>query len=649
MCGICGFTWEDKRLLRDMADIIKHRGPDADGFFIDKCVSLANRRLSIIDLSNAGKQPIYNEDKSVCIVFNGEVYNFKQMKPELEKKGHRFCTNTDTEVIVHSYEEYGEDCVQHLNGMFAFAIWDSNKKKLFLAVDRLGIKPLYYTFFDGRLLFASEIKSLLQCQDVKRTVNRKALLDYLTFRYTPSEQTLFDGIKKLPPGHVMTLQNKEINLRRYWNLDINRATDNPEEFYSKKIVEMLKESVRLQLMSDVPLGIYLSGGLDSSIITAFMKTFTDSDIKTFSVGFEADEPFNELRYSRLIAEKYGTDHHELVVKSDSIKYLPSVIWHLDDLDNDPTMLAQYLLSQFTKKEATVVLTGEGADELFGGYDEFKFMTLAERYRSLAPRFLLRSAARGVKIVPKKLLDKFFPFASSLGEKGMERLSYFIEDIDNKEKSYMDLVSFFGDEEKKEVYSGELHNFEKKSDDCLRQIKPYFDGYTEENILNKLIYLDMKRRLPYHLLHKIDKMSMAHSVEARVPYLDHNIAEFSFEIPARLKLKGMEQKYILKKSASKIIPKEILKRKKHPFVVPMDVWFRQNFKETAEMILSKSTVCKNKYFNYNSVKKIIENYDKSSLYYGRQLWGIISFDIWHKIYIENDDMKDPELDLHKMYA
>ncbi|MBI3026897.1 asparagine synthase (glutamine-hydrolyzing) [Candidatus Woesearchaeota archaeon] len=647
MCGICGFNWDDRGLLKRMNGAIYHRGPDEEGYYIDRKVSLGARRLSIIDLST-GKQPIFNEDKSVCVVFNGEIYNFQALRQELEKKGHKFYTKADTEVIVHSYEEYGDDCVKSLNGMFGFALWDSSKKKILLVVDRLGIKPLYYTYFEGKLLFASEIKAILKYHEVRRAVNRKALADYLTFRYTPSEQTMFDGIMKLAPGHLMIYQNKQIKISKYWDLDINKETNKPERYYSEKIVEILKESVRMQMISDVPLGIYLSGGLDSSIVTAFMKTFTDSDIKTFSVAFEAEEPFNESRYSRLMAEHYGTDHHELIVKSDSIKYLPSAIWHLDDLDNDPTILAQYLLSEFTKKEVTVVLTGEGADELFGGYDEFKFMTLAERYKNLAPRFLLKSAVKCIKMLPNEFLNNFFTFASSLGEKGKERLYHFVDNLKNKEESYMTLTSFFSDDEKKEIYSKELYTFEQESNDYSQQISPYFYGCTKKNILNKLIYLDIKRRLPYHLLHKMDKMTMAHSIEARVPFLNHNLAEFSFQIPTRLKLNGLEQKYILKKAVSGLMPKEILKRKKHPFVVPMDVWFRQSLKEAAEAILSKSSICKGRYFNQDAIRKIIRNYEKSSLYYGRQLWGIISFDIWHRIYIENENIEKPK-NIFQLYS
>ena len=647
MCGICGFTWDDRLLLKQMADAIVHRGPDDDGYYTDRHINLGMRRLSIIDLST-GKQPIFNEDKSVCIVFNGEIYNFKQFREELEGKGHRFTTNTDTEVIVHAYEEYGEECVKHLNGMFGFAIWDSKKKKLLLAVDRLGIKPLYYAVADNKLVFASEIKAILQYKGIKRALSKTALINYLTFRYTPQEQTFFDGIMKLAPGHLLAFSNGECRLRRYWNPDIGNTSNKSEDYYAKKIVEMLKESVKLQMMSDVPLGVYLSGGLDSSIVTAFMKTFTDSEIKTFSVAFDAPEPFNESRYSRMLADHYGTDHHELIVKADAIRHLPSVIWHLDDLDNDPTMLAQYLLSEFTKKKVTVVLTGEGSDELFGGYDEFKFMTLAERYHNTIPRIIMQGGVKAIRATPNAILDRFFHFSSSLGEKGKERLQQFVDNIGDNEKCYMALTSFFSDEEKKGLYAEELCSFEEKNANYEQQVKPFFINTNKENILNRLIYLDMKRRLPYHLLHKMDKMTMAHSLEGRVPFLDHNVVDFSFEIPPHLKLHGFEQKYILKRAVKDYIPSEILKRKKHPFVVPMDAWFKEGLKDVARDIIEKSELCKGKYFNGDALKKIMDNYNKSPMYYGRQLFGIISFDIWHKIYIENGDMRKPQLNLDKLY-
>jgi asparagine synthase (glutamine-hydrolysing) len=405
----------------------------------------------------------------------------------------------------------------------------------------------------------------------------------------------------------------------------------------------------MQMMSDVPLGIYLSGGLDSSVVTAFMRSFTDAKIKTFSVGFEAPEPFNESRYARMVADHYHTEHHELIVKSDAVRFLPQVIWHLDDIDNDPTMIAQYLLSQFAKKHVTVVLTGEGADELFGGYDEFKMMVLAQRYKDMVPRFVLRGAAKAAGMVPNALLDKFFHFASSLGEKGKERLNEFTQNIDNHEKLYMLLTSFFSDEEKFQLYSPQLYAAERQLADYRKQVRPFLQDTNKENLLNKLIYLDMKRRLPYHLLHKMDKMTMAHSLEGRVPFLDHRLVEYSFHIPTSLKLKGTTQKYVLKKITQQLLPKAILERKKHPFVAPVNIWFKQGLKEMAELVIAKSSLCQGKLFRKEYLKKIIANYDKSQLYYGRQLWAIISLDVWHKIYIENNTTKNPKLDLYRLYS
>ena len=647
MCGICGFNWDDKTLLKQMSSVLHHRGPDDDGFHTDRGISLGMRRLSIIDLST-GKQPIYNEDNSICVVYNGEIYNYKSLRAELEKKGHRFATNTDTEVIVHGYEEYGEEVVKHLNGMFGIALWDSAQKKLLLAVDRMGIKPLYYTSFGKKFLFGSEIKAILQYGEIKREMSRKAMLDYLTFRYTPTEQTIFEGIKKLAPGHLLVLKEGKISIKKYWDADIGAVGNEDEHSYAEKITALLKESVQMQMMSDVPIGIYLSGGLDSSVVTAFMRSFTDTKIKTFSVGFEAAEPFNESRYAKMVATHYGTEHHELMVKSDSMKMLPSVLWHLDDIDNDPTMIAQYQLSQFAKKHVTVVLTGEGADELFGGYDEFKMMVVAERYKDVVPRIVLKGATKIAQNTPNAILDKFFHFSSSLGEKGKERFGQFVDTLDEHEKSYMALTSFFSDREKWELYSQQLYSSERQLADYDQQVGPFFHSATKENLLNKLIYMDMKRRLPYHLLHKMDKMSMAHSIEGRVPFLDHRLVELSFQIPPNLKLKGMTQKYILRKAAQQLLPKEILQRKKHPFVVPVDAWFKQGLKEMAEHIISKSRLCQGKLFRKEYLKKIIRNYDKSPLYYGRQLFGVVSLDIWHKIYIENDNIKNPKLDISKLY-
>lgn len=648
MCGICGFNWDDKKLIKSMADSIIHRGPDDSGFYTDRGISLGSRRLSIIDLAT-GKQPIYNEDKSMCIVFNGEIYNFRELKEELEKKGHEFYTNSDTEAVLHAYEEYGEDCVNHFNGMWAIAIWNSKKKELFLSVDRLGIKQLYYTSAKNSFLFASEIKALLQCKDVAREIDLNSFAEYLTFRYTPTERTIFKGIKKLLPGHYLVLSKDRIKIRKYWDIQNHYIENEPIDHHSEKILELLKDSVKKRLMSEVPLGAHLSGGLDSSAVVALMKTLMGTEVKTFSVAFDAEEPFNESRYAKMLAEYYGTDHQEITIKGDAIKYLPDVIWHLDDLDSDPTIIAQYLLSELTKKKVTVVLTGEGADELFGGYDEFRFLSYGKKYLSSMPRPVRSLIASAVKLAPNALLDRYFHFASALGERGKEKFAEFMWNAGNLEKSYLLLNSFFSEDEKKVLYSNELYDFEKKNVDYAGQIKPYFDGVTKNNVLNKLIYMDIKRRMPHHLLHKIDKMTMAHSVEGRVPFLDYRLVEYSFRIPPEHKLRGNVSKFVLRKAVKSLVPKEILERKKHPFVVPFDSWFRQGLKDLAGLVFDKSNLMHGKYFKYEPAKSIIKKYEKSKLYYGRQIWSLISFDVWHKIYIENGDMKNPPKDLYKMYS
>ena len=364
MCGIFGFYgFEDKKLIKDMCNILGHRGPDNIGYFTDSKLSLGCTRLAIIDLKK-GNQPIFNEDQSICIVFNGEIYNFKLLRQELEKKGHRFSTNSDTEVIVHAYEQFGESCLTHFNGIFAFAIYDSNKKKLFLARDRIGIKPLYYTIINDCLLFASEIKSLLMYETIQRKVNKNAINLYLSFRYVPGSQTLFDGIYKLLPGHYLVFNKKEIKIRKFWNLDSKRVTHDLR-FYSENILKLLKDSVEKRLISDVPLGAFISGGLDSSAIVSLISKHMD--IKTFSVGFENETKANELTNAKDVAGFYNTDHYETIVPRDSFKFLPKIIWHLDNLIGDPVIVPNYILSKLARKHVKVILCGEGADELFAGY------------------------------------------------------------------------------------------------------------------------------------------------------------------------------------------------------------------------------------------------------------------------------------------
>lgn len=619
MCSICGvYGFEDKNLLKKMCGVTIHRGPDDHGFFFDKDISLGHRRLSIIDLKT-GHQPIHNEDESIWIVYNGEIYNFRELRAQLEKTGHRFYTSSDTEVIIHAYEEFGELFVRKLRGMFAFAVWDRNEKKLLLARDRLGIKPLYYTLSGTNLLFASEIKSLLQYDGVVREVDLSSLRNFLVFRYVPSPKTMFKGIKKLQPGHILTCcQGGTPRTQKYWDLEMNVQCDKNEEYFAKHIISRLKESVEMRLVSDVPLGAYLSGGIDSSLVVGLMSSLLDEPVKTFSVGFGMGEPVDELRYAQIVADHFGTDHRELLVEPNAAKLLPKLVWHMDEPLGDPAIIPTYLMSELTRKYVTVILTGEGGDELFAGYfDRYGLMLRKERlarYYSKLPRFV------GLKLAPN--LANAIPIP--LGYK--RRIERIV--ASREENGYLDWIFFNSREWEKELYSeGMLNTTEGISPTNI--VKPHFEK--SNDFLNQVLYVDIETGLPDDLLMKVDKTTMANSLEARVPFLDHKFVEFSMSMPSKFKLKNRIEKYILRKAASKILPKSILERKKHGFSVPLDTWFRGEFKEIVMQILSENEILKRGYFRYDFIEKILRNPRENY----QLLFNLICLELWFKIYIDRD--------------
>ena len=631
MCGICGFYGlNDKELLKRMSHIMTYRGPDDNGFFIDNNIGIANQRLSIIDLKT-GHQPIHNEDESIWITFNGEIYNFKELRAVLEKKGHRFYSNSDTEVIVHAYEEYGNSCVNHFNGMFAFAIWDSNKKQLFLARDRLGIKPLYYIFFDEKFLFASEIKSLLQYEVTSREINYNSLNNFFTFRYVPGEKTILKGINRLLPGHILIYKNKQIKISKYWDLDFC-PTNEKIDYYVNNLRSLIKDSVKKRLIADVPLGIFLSGGIDSTAILSYANEFSDKQVKTFNLSF-CDWPDNELKHAKLASNFFNTDNDEIIVKPDIIKKLPEVIWHMDEPVADPTAILNYVLAEKASKSVKVILTGEGADEIFAGYEQYKIMNLAKTYNKIVPKFVQKSLIQGLKILPK---ETFFM-----------KLSNYLSSINNTPKSYVELLSIFDKSEKEFLYSEDLTRKIGSLDSDLKSVSCYFKN--SYDMLNKMLLSDIKTWLPNNMLIKLDMMSMAHSIEARVPFLDHRIVEFSSKIPTKLKLKGLNEKFVLKKSMTKKIPKEILKRKKQRFFVPLDFWFKNNIGYITDNLFLESEFLR-KNFNKRFILKLLDYQKNSShktvlkhnqllkLYYPRQIWSLITLAMWHKTYIENDPPK-----------
>jgi asparagine synthase (glutamine-hydrolysing) len=607
MCGIVGFNWQDGELLRQMMAAVEHRGPDESGYYLDESVSLGHQRLKIIDLLT-GKQPIQNEDGSVQIIFNGEIYNYLELKQSLLGKGHRFYTNTDTEVIVHAYEEYDTGCVNYLEGIFAFAIWDRSRERLFLARDRLGIKPLYYYIKGNEFIFASELKAILEYDGVGRNIDLNALNEFFSYRYVPSERTLIENIYKLLPGHLLTVKDGSIQTSKYWDL-AESITDEPEEYYVEELRGLLRKSIKQRLMSEVPLGVYLSGGLDSSCVVALMSEIT-SKIKTFSVGF-GSEGEDELQYARLVSRYFDTDHHEFNVGEKDLSLLSEMVWHMDEPVGDAATLPTYILSKFAKKEVTVVLAGEGGDELFAGYDNHKIMMVGNRLSKSFPKFITRGGF--------PIISKCFPESSNV-RRGLDLLA-----ADNEAERYLKILSLFSEDELKILGGFNLDGNRTN----------YFPD--DMRLLNKLLYFGLKTWLPNDFFVKADKMTMAHAVEERVPILDHNIVEFSLTIPTRLKLKGLTGKYIFKKAMAGLLPDQIINRRKHGYNVPADYWFKHSLKGMLEQMLHES---KHNYYNKEYVSKLLTKFQKSRGSYSmnflnaQKLWSILIFEIWHQIFIEN---------------
>ncbi|MEK6954501.1 MAG: asparagine synthase (glutamine-hydrolyzing) [Candidatus Micrarchaeota archaeon] len=636
MCGIAGVIGlSDKSLIRKMCDIIAHRGPNHGGYHIDKDASIGYRRLAIIDVKG-GNQPIYNEQGDICIVFNGEIYNYLDLKPALEKKGHKFTTNSDSETILHGYEEYGEGIVSKLRGMFAFAIWDSRKKKLLVARDRFGKKPVYFTHANGAFGFASEIKSLLLMPDFSKELDYSAIDSLLAFRFIPSPNTIFKNVKKLPASHFLIFEKGKLLLKRYWSLNYS-PVERTDSLAAKKVRTLLEESVRIRLMSEVPLGAYLSGGLDSSAVVGYMSKLMDSEVKTFSVGFGV-EKYDELKYAREVSEAFSTDHHEIIILPDSIKHLPQIIWHLDEPMADPTVIPTYLLSKFAKKKVTVVLTGEGGDEMFAGYEQYKFMDLAFRHGKKFPKFIRRHIiANAVRKAPKKLLDSLFKYSSALGTKGLDRFSDFISDLDSPARSYLELVQVYTQKERDALYGAHQDlpkgkNMPAAVDFSNKYSNSFSPSFAHGDLLSQMQLFDVQTQLVDDLLMKVDKMAMAASVEARAPLLDQELAALAFTLTPDQKIRGKVEKFMLRKATSQILPKSAKDRKKARFFVPLDYWFKDGLLDIASNLLIEGD---RGLFDKTQIQKVIDSYSNSRAYAARQLWCLISLEMWMRTYLDND--------------
>lgn len=619
MCGIAGFTWNDKVLVRRMCDKIIHRGPDDSGYYIDDDVSLGHRRLSIIDLET-GHQPIHNEDGSIWIVYNGEIYNYIELRKNLEKKGHKFYTNSDTEVIIHAYEEYGEKCMENFIGMFAFAIWDSNTKKLILARDFIGVKPLYYTLIDENIMFASEIKAILENRAIKRELYLSGMKKFFAFGYITGDLTTFKDIKKLKPGHMLIYHDNKIKIKKYWDVEI-KQTNKPEEYYINTLKELFEDSVKRRLMSDVPLGSFLSGGLDSSIVTAVANKFAlEKPLNTFSVGF-GDSLDNEFKFAKIVSDHLQTNHHEVIADEKTlIKELPSLVWHYDEPNSDAAIFPNYIVSRYAKKYVTVVLAGEGGDEVFGGYYHWykKQMTAISFPFNIffkLPLVVRNNLIKPVMYIPNAKLKYYLSFFYGAKTEGDKLCK-----IHMHEKNIENMSS-------KELYE-KLKFFDLEED-----VKPVLDVKTP--YLTKFQLLDLKTLLPEGYLMKADKMTMANSIEERVPLLDRRIINFGISLPENMRVRNGEGKYILKQVAREYLPKEIINRKKQGYGVPFGYWLsRGELGDVVEEVLSPG-VLKKRGFNPEYVGSALKNRRNSLKTESGILWRLFMFELWYRTYIEQE--------------
>ena len=618
-CGICGFVGlSDKSLLQSMCEVSRHRGPDDTEYYLDDGVGLGINRLKIIDLVK-GNQPIHNEDGSLWIVFNGEIYNYRELTKELEARGHRLYTDSDTETIVHSYEEWGEDCVSHLRGMFAFAIWDTKMKRLYLARDRFGKKPLFYAIVDGALLFASEIKSILQFGGLERRLSRDALDYFLTFMYIRSPLTIFEGISKLPPGSYATYAKGRLDVHHYWDMTFRPDDTLTEDEAVELLYRSISDAVKVRLRSDVPLGAFLSGGVDSSTVVSFMSKLLEGPVKTVSIGF--DQATSELPYAKAVAERLGTDHHEYVVTPEAHKVLPELIWHFDEPFADHSLIPTYYLSKVTRQEVTVALSGDGGDEMFMGYPFLSDPDSFGAYSKVPPS-LRKPMLRVAKSFPVD--GQFKRMADHAYEKGYGNQSF--------DERYVMRVSMYDGQGLSRLYS-KAALAEHPAVDTYGYLRSLASGSGRPDQLAALDYATIRSYLADDILVKVDRMSMAVSLEVRCPLLDQALAEVVGRIPSGLKMKGRTTKYIMKKMVVRkgLLPASIANRKKQGFGAPIEAWMRGEWKEVVSQTLDPILSGKMSLFDRDAVEKLVGRPYVNS----NKLFALMVFVLWHEMYIESD--------------
>jgi asparagine synthase (glutamine-hydrolysing) len=633
MCGIFGIVSSrvDKKQVETSTNTLSHRGPDDSGYYIGEGIGLGHRRLSIIDLEG-GHQPIFNEDRSKCIIFNGEIYNFMELREQLISRGHRFSTRGDTETILHSYEEWGESCVEHFRGMFAFAIWDSKEKILFLARDRLGIKPLFYGEHKGNFYFASEMKAILAVPNFPREIDEIALTNYFTLSYIPAPLTIFKNIKKLLPGHTLIWKNGGLTVKKYWDLKFVPDLSKGEEYFIQGFMELLREAVKIRLISEVPLGAFLSGGVDSSTVVALMSLVSNSPVRTFSIGFGGDIGgyLDERKYARMVSERYATDHREYEVLPHAEGLIEKIVRAFDEPFADDSAIPSFSVCKIARENVTVALSGLGGDEVFAGYERYLGFKLSQEYKKL-PSFFR-----------EKLFRKFVENLHERrdGHYTVNHMKRFVRSASLRpDLSYLGYLSRMNSNIQGSFFSDQ-NKFNKYFDSCTDLVLSYFNSSNVSDgsdSLNRAFYCDIKTYLPEDILAVTDRMSMYHALEVRVPFLDHKFMEFCATIPAEMKMKWFRKKYLLKKAVRNLLPEAVIDHRKQGFVGPMAKWLKCDLKPFVLETLSEKNLKKHDLFNSRTIRTILEEHFSEKEIHDTLIWSLVVFQTWFHLYIENDSL------------
>jgi asparagine synthase (glutamine-hydrolysing) len=628
MCGIAGIMASHRtKAIQKMTDIMLHRGPDDSGFFHDDDISLGQRRLSIIDL-HSGRQPISNEDDSLQLVCNGEIYNSPELRETLLAKGHRFKTETDVEVILHLYEEHGDNCVKHLRGMFAFAIWDTRKRRLFLARDHLGQKPLFFCQKNGGFAFASEVKSILTSDLVKPEIDLEGLWHYLSLRFMPDNHSMFQGIQKLPAAHRLVFENNQVSIDRYWDVDFKDKLNGSEAELTDQLDELLLETVKGHLLSDVRVGAFLSGGIDSGTVASMMAVLGEKNLPHFSIGTKEKE-FNELPFARMVSEKYAMEAHEKIIEPDLIHTIPSMIYHMDE-PADPFGFGVYLVSQMAAEHVKVVLGGDGGDENFAGYDRYMGQRMVDYY-CLLPRWFRQG-------IVKKISDRI---PESFGYKSLAQKAAWVNEMSlfsggDRYAQSLGVLRFTHESKRKLFTESAINRLGDPS--SSEKILRFFNAENADHVVDKMLYTDLMTRIPDHLLTIGDRMTMAHSLESRAPLIDYKVVEFAATLPTNLKLKGNNLKYLLRQVATRYLPEDVTKLKKQGFRFPLGIWFRTELKDFLLNLFNQSRFVELGLFEKSYIDQLLAEHMSGKVDHNYRIWVLLNLEYWYRMYFEGETVE-----------